>query len=353
MEFISPEEADNVCREIAQNKKRMRAFKIKDDSVLIKYRGNCERLIVPYGIEELTSDSFGKLPRAAYNIDKKRAKFLSPVREVVLPSTLRRIASDTFCGMPNLERITISNKSDRFRSDEGILTNADRTMLLCYPRALDRSEYVLPDALEYVPERAFYRCKNLTRVRMGENTRAIKASAFEDCPALREAIFNPSLKEIDMCAFSGCTALNGIVLPRDLMKIGEEAFMNCAVQELDIPSGVKQIDPYAFSCCTKLKKVVFHSGLKTICSFAFEDCFSLEEALLPDGLHKIESYAFDCPSLKRVFIPASVTEMGDNVFTSTDETCVITIARETMPDEWSASWCDNSDALLIWDIKTA
>lgn len=352
MEFVLPKQADDICREVAQDKKRMRNYKVKD-SVLIKYKGSGERLVVPYGIEELTSTGFGKLPRAACDIDKKRAR-LSSVREVVLPGTLRRIAEDAFGGMPNLERVTVSDRNDRFISDNGVLMYADRSCLFCYPRASDIGEYVLPDAVTHIPERAFYRCKKLRRIQMGRDLREIKRAAFQECSSLREVTLNQSLRTIGPYAFANCSALESVSLPQQLTEIGENAFENSAVQEIDIPSSVKQIKESAFESCGELKKATFHEGLRAIGMFAFACCEELQEAILPEGLIRIEAAAFsDCPSLKRVFIPASVTEMESEVFTADSfnenkESCVITVARKTIPDGWSDLWCADDNARLVW-----
>ena len=91
-----------------------------------------------------------------------------------------------------------------------------------------------------------------------------------------------------------------------------------------IPEEVRIIGESVFENHIEIKEVKFPSGLKEICSSAFCGCESLEEVILPEGLVKLGSFAFNNFSmnslyntkLKRISIPASLQNSGEDVFTA-------------------------------------
>ena len=72
-----------------------------------------------------------------------------------------------------------------------------------------------------------------------------------------------------------------------------------------------------------------------------EGCFaysSLREIVIPDSVTTIGMYAFfECPQLKRITIPPTVTSIEGNAFQNTD--CVIVCEKESAADK-TASFYD-------------
>jgi len=63
----------------------------------------------------------------------------------------------------------------------------------------------------------------------------------------------------------------------------------------------------------QIKHLILPVGLKTIGSLRV--CRSLESVIIPEGVISIEDFAFaDCDALKSLHIPASVTEIGKDLF---------------------------------------
>lgn len=77
---------------------------------------------------------------------------------------------------------------------------------------------------------------------------------------------------------------------RDVVSIGYTAFFKSLIYEINIPSSVKKINWWAFYDSKNLSKVQLSDGLRTICYGAF----------------------MNCPNLRSLSVPATVTQIGDD-----------------------------------------
>ena len=81
-----------------------------------------------------------------------------------------------------------------------------------------------------------------------------------------------------------------------------------------ISEGVQMVERQCFKDCTKLQSVTLPSSLTSISTYAFQNCTGLKEIELNEGLESISSYAFLNTGLTSVYIPATVTDIGDEAF---------------------------------------
>ncbi len=129
--------------------------------------------------------------------------------------------------------------------------------------ATDR-KIVLParyrgEAVIGVAEKAFYKCKQLTEIVLGEGISVIGDFAFDFCTALTAAVLPKSLRRIGKSAF-GCSALREITLPEGVCEVGDRAFAYCDELALArIGDGVRAIGENAFLGCDKLREIQFSS----------------------------------------------------------------------------------------------
>jgi len=89
-----------------------------------------------------------------------------------------------------------------------------------------------------------------------------------------------------------------------VVAINSDAFRNnSSITEIEIPIYVKKIGEYSFANCTRLKKAVLQVGDKEI-------YYSLWRGLedLPHSLFE------GCVSLESIYLPETVTSMGEDVF---------------------------------------
>ena len=184
---------------------------------------------------------------------------------------------------------------------------------------------VIPDSVKVINEGAFEGCVSLESITLPKNLKYIGECAFSNC-GIQSIVIPDSVEFIGYDAFSCCMNLESISLPENLKSIEHGAFEDCnSLRSIIIPDGVESIDEDAFSSCHLLSSVTFSKNLKHIGKNAFRYCTSLHDIVIPDGVETIGEYAFANGDsyfennwiphdVYSVMIPASVTYIGENVF---------------------------------------
>lgn len=204
--------------------------------------------------------------------------------------------------LKNIKNLTNLRKLDLSEATFSTLPNdflRDKTKL---------TEVSLPATVSDIPQYAFNGCSNLTKV-AATGIKSIQYSAFGDCKVLTDLDIS-NATSIASYAFRDCNKFCPAQLSADLTKLESYAFSNTAIKEVTIPNGITNINPYVFSGCKNLIKVVLPENLQTISSNVFADCTNLTDIQLPEGLTTIANSAFsNCQSLPELIIPESVTSI--------------------------------------------
>ena len=127
-----------------------------------------------------------------------------------------------------------------------------------------------------------------------------------------------------------------ITVPEGVLTIGRDAFLSCRTfEKLCLPDSVTSIGEGAF----------WNSNFEAVTGGRYilvpKEAFKyaqLQYISLPDTVTHIESFAFStCDELKAVYIPASVTEIGENAFIGL-KNCTIYCEAQSKPDGWAENW---------------
>lgn len=103
-----------------------------------------------------------------------------------------------------------------------------------------------------------------------------------------------------------------VLIPSFVNTIGTFAFeAKTNLQKVVIPDGVTTLDGFTFMGCTSLTTVILPQSLTYLGYYAFERCSSLTEISLPSNLQHIGQRAFGSTRINTLYIPASVTTMGE------------------------------------------
>ena len=170
---------------------------------------------------------------------------LEYVTKITIGKNIKEISDWAFGNSKKIVTFEVSEDNPYICDVDGVIYTKDMKTLLFYPPSgglvtekdeegneVNTISYVIPEGVETIRTKAFYKCLELTDITLPSTLKAIEEKAFFRC----------NLKEIN--------------LPDRLEFIGKDAFAFCsAAEKVTIPASVKQIDEYAFFTCTSMLEV--------------------------------------------------------------------------------------------------
>lgn len=294
---------------------------------------------------------------------------------VSIPKTMETIPEGVFSSCNLLTKIEVVEPNSHFTSENGVLFNEDKTVLLSYPRGNTADEYVMPNTVISIAPNAFYGSSYLKKITFSSNLTTIGSGAFTSCSSLTEIDLPDSVTTIGSNAFSNCGSLSSVTIKAGVTEIGSNAFYGCyslksitvkegnpryrddagvlydktanslelyppkkvaenytildgttiirsgafysasMLKNITIPDSVTTVGSGAFQGCSRLEAIAFPAGITVLPSSVLSGCSSLQSITLNEGLKTISSYAFNsCSSLSTITIPASVTSISEGIF---------------------------------------
>ncbi len=225
---------------------------------------------------------------------------------------------------------------------------------------------------------AFAYCSNLKNVYFNSSISTLGAEMFKDCVSLEEITIPGTVKSIPDYIFSGCTNLSKITIENGVESIGSLIAAGTNLKTIFIPQSITTINPKAFTSSSLEEYIVDEKNTtySTIdgllynkdktelisCPSAFNGTDG--EYTIPSGVTKIGYQAFYlsnltsitladtvqtidneafyyCDGLDGMYIPVSVTKIGNNAFKGCKEEFIL-----VMRDK-EKSWSVNNSVVTI------
>ncbi len=354
-----------------------------------------------YWCDELTEvtlpDGLQKIGRNAF--------YVTEVSKVTIGAGLKELDPTAFA-IDSMKTFIVSENNQHFSSDsQGVLYNKAKTRLLHYPAKLTAT-YVVPNSVTELGAYAFY-CVSLFEVTLpssleviGEycfqgasagtfvlpaSLRSVGENAFAQSrftafrvedgntrfstddagvlfnkdktyliryPIYREGSYDipNGVTEIAPYAFSNCQLLPAVTIPEGVKELKDSTFYNSQyLEEVTLPNSLKTIGSSAFDYCIRLKDVTLPGGLTYIGDYAFFGCRAFESIAIPNSVETIGDSAFCyCNSLKAISLPNSLKTMGSNAFNECSSLEEITIPNGvTSIGSWAFADCENLKSITI------
>ena len=277
---ISTKEDANITLDNSKGEDRASVLTNSSDSRVEKTVEEENRKRLDY-FEELNASGASRIeiPEGMTVIDNNAFKNNTKLKEVILPSTLKRIGSSAFEGT-----------------------------------SLAKVE--LPSGLTYIGNNAFANNKALTEVAIPKSV--ISAyGAFSGDENLKKVSFEEGTVEIPNGILSN-TGIEEINLPSSVKIIGRDAFANNkALTKINLSDGVTTIKEGAFSGDSKLSDIQLPKNLMEISNNVFSGTTSLTNIDLPESVTHIGAGAFYQSGLTSIVLPKHLTEIGSKAFSGT------------------------------------
>lgn len=354
-----------------------------------------------YWCDELTEitlpDSLQKIGRNAF--------YISELSKVTIGAGLKELEPTAFA-IDSMNTFIVSENNKHFSSDsQGVLYNKAKTKLLHYPAKLNVT-YTIPNSVTELGAYAFY-CVDVSKVTLPSNLEVIGEYCFQGAysntivlPASLRSVGNEAfahgrfaafrvaegnaqfsndetgvlfnkektflirypinrkgsydvpngVTEIAPYAFSNCQLMPTITIPEGVTELKEGTFYNSQyLEKVTLPSTLKTIGTEAFDYCIRLKDVILPAGLTCIGDSAFSACRAFESIDIPDSVETIAPSAFYyCNSMKAISLPKSLKTIGDNAFAECSSLEEITIPNGvTSIEMWAFADCENLKSITL------
>ncbi len=162
---------------------------------------------------------------------------------------------------PHLVEYVVDPSNPYFKDEDGVLFTKDGKTLVSYPsgkgiefdvygRATNAVEYAIPEGVEIIASKAFYKCGHVDISVFPSTLKRIEEKAFFKCYYYEE--FSK-----DNVLVSG---LSNFSLPEGVEFIGKDAFAyDELLTDVTLPSTILEIGDFAFFNCKKMEKLTIYA----------------------------------------------------------------------------------------------
>jgi len=250
---------------------------------------------IPDGVATLRTYSFRfsrlnsvKIPPSLTTIQNYVFNF-SPLSRVDIPKNVANIGVGPFAMCSNLTSINVDSENPGYSSEDGVLFNKVKSILIQYPAGRNESNhYTIPETVFRLQRYSFSGSKYLTSVTIPPSVYSIHEFVFTES-GLTSVTIPWNVSTIRTGTFSGCFNLKSVSVesPNDYFYSTDDGVLfSKTTGELllyparktgsyTIPSNVTSIASYAFRGCSGLTSIIIPSNVNNIKTEVFRDCWNL------------------------------------------------------------------------------
>jgi hypothetical protein len=273
---------------------------------------------------------------------------------IIIPASVTEIGYQAFSGCEGLTSITVAAANPNYASDNWILYNKSKTVLIKAPARISGT-VTIPTSVTTIDNWAFADCKNLASITLPASVTFIGLGAFIYCYRLSSITIPDSVTSIGVWAFDKTAWLYS--QPDGLVYAGKVLYTYKGTMPANtiinnIKADTITIAGEAFDRCENLTSVTIPTGVISIGEEAFSFCSNLTGITIPNSVTSIGKEAFyKCTSLTSIIIPASVTFVGREMFGSWTPSQTINIQGKanrvaTISAGWDNRWDAYCDAII-------
>ena len=129
--------------------------------------------------------------------------------------------------------------------------------------------------VETIGSYAFQGCQALEEMNLSLVTK-INSYCFTGCTKLKK-VTCPQITQIATQGFYNCTSLAEITLPEGITSLGDYALSNTALEQIIVPSTVRNVNNRCFNANSKLKRIFFLGKVNSMGTTVITNCPLLED----------------------------------------------------------------------------
>ena len=213
------------------------------------------------------------LPECVTNINNWTFAY-SNLRAINIPANVEYIANEAFVGCVQLTNIDVAENNSYFSSENGVIYNKEKSVLLSYPSASGRVEFL--DSVIRIGDYAFKNSR-IETLNIPDHITSMGVGAFYNCYSLTSVESFGGVSSIPNLAFYCCTSLESITVPENIISIGSSVFDCCVnLKDVEIQGNISVIDDRTFYNCRDMNTISIPASVTEIKDGAFLQCEALE-----------------------------------------------------------------------------
>jgi len=228
-------------------------------------------IIIPNTVESIGQSAFGfctnltsvTIPNGVRVIGDGAFSPCPSLTSITIPKSVTSIGDMAFYACTDLTVINVDEGNSAYLSQDGVLYNKTKTILIQYPARKISNTFTIPDSVTSIGSGAFTGCTSFVSITIPNNITSIGGNAFSNCTRLASVTLpnNLNFKIIQNDTFYYCTSLTSVTIPNSVTSIGTHAFYDCtSLASITIPNSITSIGNTAFGGCTSLTSVTFATG---------------------------------------------------------------------------------------------
>ena len=174
-----------------------------------------------------TSATSLTIPEGVTTIGNRAFARMYSLTDVSIPASVTSIGTYGFFGGTSNTGITVHADNPNYSSQDGVLYNKDKTLLIQYPCG-KAGAFTTPASVASIGIAAFELCDVVTSVTFTGSVTSIAEAGFGSCTGLTSITFPSSLTSIVRWAFDGCASLTSAYFYGNAPTMGIQVFDNCA-----------------------------------------------------------------------------------------------------------------------------
>ena len=142
-----------------------------------------------YNCTSLTSIT---LPNSVKSIGDYAFDGCSSLTSINIPNSVTSLGDGAFTGCMSLTSINVASGNSTYSSDNGVLFDKNKRIIIKYPVGKRDASYVIPNSVTRIGDGAFYFCTGLTSIEIPNSVTSIDSGAFEYCNSLTDVYYSGS-----------------------------------------------------------------------------------------------------------------------------------------------------------------